>query len=374
MQAIADREGAGITIEPWDYLFYAEKVRKARYDLDEDAVKPYLQLEKLREAMFWVAGELLDLRFTPATGVPVYHPDVRVWEVKDGAGRHVGLWFFDPYARPAKQSGAWMNAYRNQERFDGEITTIVSNNCNFVKGEPGQPILVSWTDAETLFHEFGHALHGLASSVAYPSLSGTSVARDYVEFPSQILERWLSTPQVLNRFARHHRTGQPIPKELVARIEKADTFNQGYATVEYLSAALVDMKAHLAAGAPFDAAAFERETLAAIGMPREIAMRHRMPHFQHLFASDGYSAGYYSYLWADTISADAFEAFTEAKGPYDRKVARRLKQHVFSVGNTVDPAEGYRAFRGRDPGIAALMRKRGFPVPPAGAAPGGAAR
>jgi len=361
MQAVADREGAQLTLAPWDYLFYAEKVRKAKYDLDESEVKPYLQLERLREAMFWVAGRLFDLHFTPVKGIPVYHPDVRVWAVKDGRGRHVGLWYFDPYAREGKRSGAWMNAYRNQERFDGEITTIVSNNCNFVKGEAGAPILVSWTDAETLFHEFGHAVHGLASSVSYPSLSGTSVPRDYVEFPSQILERWLATPEVLNKFALHVKTGKPIPKALVRKIEKAETFNQGYATVEYLSAALVDMKIHLAGATPVDAASFEKETLAALGMPSEIALRHRLPHFNHVFAGDGYSAGYYSYLWADTISADAFEAFLEGKGPYDAAVARRLVKHVFSAGNTVDPAEAYRAFRGKDPGIGALMRKRGFP-------------
>jgi peptidyl-dipeptidase Dcp len=365
MQKIA---GKKITIEPWDYLFYAEKVRKAKYDLDENEVKPYLQLEKLREAMFWVAGRLFDLHFSPATGVAVVHPDVRVWEVKDGRGKHVGLWYFDPYARDGKRSGAWMSAYRTQERFERDIPTIVSNNCNYVKGAPGEPVLVSWTDAETLFHEFGHAVHGLSSRVTYPTLSGTAVPRDYVEFPSQILERWLATPEVLNRFALHVKTGKPIPKALVRKIEKAETFNQGYATVEYLSAALVDMKLHLAAGkGPVDVAAFEKETLAALGMPAEIALRHRLPHFSHLFSSDGYSAGYYSYLWADTLSADAYEAFTQAKGPYDPKVAARLVKHVFSAGNTVDPAEAYRAFRGKDPGIGALMRKRGFPEPAGGA-------
>ncbi len=365
MQAVADQEKAGITIEAWDYRYYAEKVRKARYDLDEDEVKPYLQLEKLREAMFWVAGQLLDLHFTPARGVPVFHPDVRVWQVKDGRGKHVGLWYFDPYAREGKRSGAWMEAYRAQERFDGEIPTIVSNNANFVKGEAGKPVLVSWTDAETLFHEFGHAIHGLSSRVSYPSLSGTDVARDYVEFPSQILERWLATPEVLNRFARHVRTGQPLPRALVQKIERASRFKEGFDTVEYLASALVDMKLHLAGEREIDPAAFERETLAALGMPREIVMRHRTPHFQHVFANDGYSAGYYSYLWADTLSTDAFEAFTEGKGPYDRKVAARLRDHVFAVGNTIDPAEGYRAFRGRDAGIGALMRKRGFPEPAA---------
>ncbi|RKG92903.1 M3 family metallopeptidase [Corallococcus terminator] len=366
MQKVADKERAKLKIEPWDYRFYAEKVRKAKYDLDQNEVKPYLQLEKLREGMFWVAGELFGFAFTPVTDVPVYHPDVRVWEVKDQAsGRHVGLWYFDPYARPGKRSGAWMNAYRNQERFKGEVTTLVSNNSNFVKGAPGEPVLISWEDASTLFHEFGHALHGLSSSVSYPSLAGTSVARDYVEFPSQLLEHWLSTPQVLNTFALHYQTGKPIPPALVARIEKAATFNQGFGTVEYLSSALVDMKLHLAGDVSIDADAFERDTLKALGMPREIVMRHRTPQFGHVFASDGYSAGYYSYLWSDTLTADAFEGFTEGKGAYDKAVAEKLRKSVFSVGNTVDPAEGYRAFRGRDAGINALMRKRGFPVPAA---------
>src|SRR6266702_8292851 len=276
---------------------WSSDVCSSDLDLDENEVKPYLQLEKLREAMFWVAGELLDLHFTPAADVPVYHPDVRVWKVQDGQGKLVGLWYFDPYARQGKRSGAWMSAYRNQERFDGEVATIVSNNANFVKGKPGEPVLVSWTDAETLFHEFGHALHGLSSNVAYPSLSGTNVARDHVEFPSQILERWLETPEVLNRYALHVETGKPIPPTLVKKIQRASKFNQGFLTVEYLSAALVDMKLHLAAGRVIDPAAFEQETLAALGMPHEIVMRHRTPQFAHVFGGDGYSAGYYSYLW-----------------------------------------------------------------------------
>jgi peptidyl-dipeptidase Dcp len=366
MQAIADKEGAKITVEPWDYRYYAEKVRKAKYDLDANEVKPYLQLEKLREGMFWVAGELLGLKFTPVDGIPVYHPDIRVWEVKDAAGKHVGLWYFDPYARPGKRSGAWMNAYRSQERFEGEVTTIVSNNSNFVKGQPGEAVLISWDDAETLFHEFGHALHGLSSNVSYPSLSGTAVARDYVEFPSQLLEHWLSTPEVLNKYAVHAKTGAVIPKALVDKIERASKFNEGFATVEYLASALVDMKLHTGAP-PSDVAVFERETLASLGMPKQIVMRHRLPQFNHLFTSDSYSAGYYSYLWSDTLTADAFEAFTEAAGAYDKAVAKRLRDNVFSTGNTIDPADGYRAFRGRDARIDALMRKRGFPVPGGGA-------
>lgn len=361
MQALADKEKAGIKIEPWDYRFYAEKVRKARYDLDQNEVKPYLQLEKLREGIFWVAGELFNFNFTPAPNVAVYHPDVRVWEVTDKTTKqHIGLWFFDPYARSGKRSGAWMNAYRSQQRIDGVITTIVSNNSNFVKGKPGEPVLISWDDATTMFHEFGHALHGLNSNVTYPSLAGTAVARDYVEFPSQLLEHWLSTTEVLQRFAVHYQTGKPIPQALVDRIKKAETFNEGFDTVEYLASALVDMKLHLAGDQKIDADTFEKETLAQLGMPKEIVMRHRLPHFGHIFNSDAYSAGYYSYLWSDVLTADAFGAFVEGGGPYDRTVADRLRKNIFSVGNTIDPAEGYRAFRGRDPRIEALMKKRGF--------------
>ena len=360
MQAVADREGAGFSIEPWDYRHYAEKVRKEKYDIDDNEVTPYLQLENLREAMFWVAGELLGYTFTPAKDVPVVHPDVRVWSVGDAKGRHLALFYFDPYARPDKSSGAWMSIYRAQERFDGDVTTIVSNNSNFVKGRPGEPVLVSWHDAVTLFHEFGHGLHGISSSVRYPSLSGTRVDRDYVEFPSQLLEHWLATPEVLERYARHFETGEPIPPALVARIERASKFNKGFENVEYLASALVDMRMHLDPSKVDDVARFERESLAAIGMPREMAMRHRLTHFGHLFDGDAYAAGYYSYLWADTLSADAFEAFTEAGGAYDKSVAARLHEHVFSAGNTVDPAEGYRKFRGRDPKIGALMRRRGF--------------
>jgi peptidyl-dipeptidase Dcp len=364
MQRIATREGAKFRIAPWDYRYYAEKVRKARYDFDEGEVKPYLQLEKLREGMFHVAGELFGLDFAPVDGVPVYHPDVRVWRVTDRhTGAEIGLWYFDPYARPGKRSGAWMNAYRPQEDFLGPVTTLVSNNCNFVKPAPGEAVLVSWEDARTLFHEFGHAVHGLSSQVHYPSLSGTAVARDYVEFPSQLLEHWRSTPEILNTYAVHVRTGKPIPAALVKKVEKAATFNQGFITTEYLISALVDMKLHLEGSRPVDPAAFEKKTLHDLGMPEEIVMRHRIPQFSHLFSSDAYSAGYYSYLWSDTLSADAYEAFTEAGGPWDKAVAERLRKNVFSVGNTVDPAVAYRAFRGRDPGIAALMRRRGFPVP-----------
>jgi len=363
MQALADKEEAKITIEPWDYRFYMEKVRKAKFDLDQNEVKPYLQLDKIRDAMFFVAGELFNFSFTPVTDVPVFHPDVTVWEVKDKtSGKHVGLWYFDPYARDGKRSGAWMNAYRNQERMDKEITTIVSNNSNFVKGKPGEPVLISWDDATTMFHEFGHALHGLSSNVTYPTLSGTSVPRDYVEFPSQLLEHWLSTPEVLQKYALHYQTGKPIPQTLVDKIKKASTFNQGFATTEYLSSALIDMKLHLAGSTKIDPDKFERETLASLGMPKELVMRHRTPQFAHAFGSDGYSAGYYSYLWSDVITADAFGSFTEGKGPYDKAVGGRLVDYIFSVGNTIDPADAYRKFRGRDPKVEALMKKRGFPL------------
>ena len=372
MQAIADAEGARIKIAPWDYRFYAEKVRRAKYDLNESEITPYLQLDNLREAMFFTARKLFGLEFQPADSqtVPAYHPDVRVWEVRDSAGAVVGLWYFDPFARKGKQSGAWMSGYRSQEDFDDAVPAIVSNNCNFTKPLAGEPALISWDDATTLFHEFGHALHGLCSRVAYPSVSGTNVANDYVEFPSQVLEHWLSTPEVLDRFALHHATGRPIPRELAAKIEHAATFNAGFKTVEFLASALIDMKLHLlklnlvnldvAGAAPIDPARFERDTLSSLGMPDEIVMRHRTPQFGHIFSGDGYSAGYYSYLWADTLTADAWEAFTEAGDPWDEAVAKRLHDHVFSVGNTIDPADGYRAFRGRDAGIGALMRKRGF--------------
>src|SRR5437868_6717654 len=322
MQGIASKEKTRIRIEPWDYRFYAEKVRKAKYDLDENDMKPYLQLEKLREGMFWVAGQLFWFKFVPVTdgSVSVYQTDVRVFEVQDQDGKRVGLWYFDPYARPGKNSGAWMNEYRPQSRLLDQ-PVIVSNNANFVKGKSGEPILISWDDADTLFHEFGHALHGLNSNVVYPQLAGTNVPRDYVEFPSQLLERWLSTRPVLDQFALHFQTGQPVPAELVKKIERAETFNQGFKTVEYLASALVDMKLHLAKVPTADPRQFEKDTLAALGMPRESVMRHRTAQF------------------------DAYEAFMEASGPHDKAVAKRLHDDVFSVGNTVDPDEGYRAFR-----------------------------
>jgi len=361
MQAIAEQEGRNTTIEPWDYRYYAEKVRRARYQLDQSELQQYLVLDRLVDGLFWTAGRLFGLSFTSVT-VPVYHPDVRAWQVLDASGRHLGLYYFDPYAREGKRSGAWMSTYRAQERFDGVVTPIVSSNANFTRAAPGQPVLISWDDATTLFHEFGHALHGLLSNVSYHSLAGTAVFRDFVEFPSQLLEHWLATPELLSRFARHHQTGQPMPPQLRAKIESASTFNQGFETVEYLSAAMIDMKLHLAGARPVDPADFEREELAKLGMPREIVMRHRMPQFTHVFSSDSYAAGYYSYLWADTLTADAFEAFLDGEGAYDETLAGKLYTHIFSTGNAIDPAESYRRFRGRDADHDALMRKRGFAV------------
>lgn len=362
MQAIADAEKGGVKIEPWDYRFYAEKVRTARYALDMNEVKAYLQMDRLVDGMFWAASEVFGMSFAPVTDVPVYHPDVRVWEVKRNGG-HLGLFYFDPYARTGKRSGAWMNAYRSQQKMDGVITPIVSNNSNFVKGAAGQPVLISWDDATTLFHEFGHAIHGLLSNVTYPSLSGTRVPRDYVEFPSQVYEAWLPTRQVLSQFALHHETGAPMPEALAQKIEQASTFRQGFEVTEYLSSALIDMQLHLAGDADIDPDAFEREELAKLGMPRELPMRHRTPQFAHVFASDGYSAGYYSYLWAEVLSQDAVEAFEEAPGGlYDKDVAQRLTDHIMAVGDTVDQAETYRAFRGRDPDVGAYLRDKGFPV------------
>jgi peptidyl-dipeptidase Dcp len=362
MQKVADAEKTKLKIEPWDYRFYAEKVRKEKYDLDQNEVKPYLQLEKLREAMFWAAGQLYGFSFTQVKDVPVYHPDVRVFEVMRDK-KHLGLWYFDPYARDGKHSGAWMNEYRTQENFKAPASPIVSNNSNFVKGKAGEPVLISWDDATTMFHEFGHALHGLNSNVHYPTLAGTNTKRDFVEFPSQLNEHWLATPEVLNKYALHYQTGKPMPAELLAKIEKAKHFNEGFRTVEYLSAAIYDMKIHTApADKPIDPGEFEKRTMKEIGMPTEIVMRHRPTQFGHIFSGDGYSAGYYSYIWADTLTADAAEAFDEAKSFYDKATAKRLYESIMSVGNSIPPEEAFRKFRGRDVDTNALMRDRGFPV------------
>ena len=365
MQAVADELGDNITIEPWDYRYYAEKVRQKKYDLDSDEVKQYLQLDKLTDAMFFVAGELFNYKFTPVEdgSVPVFHEDVKVWEVTDkDSGKHIGLWYLDPYAREGKRSGAWATTYRSSTTFEGETNVLASNNSNFVKPAPGEAVLVSWDDATTFFHEFGHALHFFAADVKYPTLQGG--VRDYTEFQSQLLERWLSTDKVINQFLVHHETGEPIPTELVEKIKKASTFNQGFGTTEYLASALIDMKLHLADPTDIDIDKFERETLDELGMPKELPMRHRTPHFGHVFSGEGYATAYYGYMWADVLTSDASEAFREAEGGfYDSEVAERLVKYLFAPRNAMDPAEAYRKFRGRDAKIEALMRDRGFPVP-----------
>jgi len=365
MQEIVDAEGGDFEIAPWDYRYYMEKVRQERYDLDSEEVKQYFQLDNLREAMFHVSGELFGFAFEEITdgSVPVFHEDVRVWDVTDReSGEHIGLWYLDPFARQGKRSGAWATSYRGHTTFDGEETPLTSNNSNFIQGSPGEPVLISFDDAETFFHEMGHALHSLSSNVAYPTLNGG--VRDYTEFQSQLLERWLLTDDVIDGYLRHVETGEPMPDELVEKLNAASTFNQGFATTEYLASALVDMYYHTTDPEGIDPDAFERETLEELGMPDELVMRHRSPHFGHIFSGEGYSAGYYGYMWADVLTSDAAEPFDEAPGGfYDPEVAERMVSTLFAPRNSVDPAEAYREFRGRDADIAPLMRDRGFPVP-----------
>jgi peptidyl-dipeptidase Dcp len=365
MQTVANELGDNITIEPWDYRYYAEKVRKKKYDLDSDEVKQYLQLDKLTEAMFFTAGELFNYKFTPVKEgtVPVFHEDVNVWEVTNkDSGKHIGLWYLDPFTREGKRSGAWATTYRSSTSFEGPTNVLASNNSNFVKPAPGEAVLVSWDDATTFFHEFGHALHFFSADVKYPTLNGG--VRDYTEFQSQLLERWLSTDKVINQFLVHYQTGEPIPAVLVEKIKKASTFNQGFGTTEYLASALIDMKLHLADPTDIDIDAFERKTLDELGMPKELPMRHRTPHFGHVFSGEGYATAYYGYMWADVLTSDASEAFTEAPGGfYDKDVAAKLVKYLFAPRNAMDPAEAFRKFRGRDAKIEALMRDRGFPVP-----------
>ena len=364
MQAIANEEGAKITIEPWDYRFYAEKVRKKKYDLNSDEIKQYLQLDKLTEALFFTAGELFGFDFKPVPegSVSVFHEDVKVWEVtKKETGEHVGLWYLDPYARQGKRSGAWATTYRDYTTFDGKKTTLASNNSNFVKAAPGEPVLVSWDDAQTFFHEFGHALHFFASDVRYPTLHNG--VRDYTEFQSQLLERWLFTDKIIDQFLVHQETGEPMPKELVEKIKNASTFNQGFGTTEYLASALMDMKLHTVDPTNIDIDAFEKETLASLNMPKELVMRHRTPHFGHVFSGEGYATAYYGYMWADVLTSDAAEAFANAPdGFYDKDMAAKLVKYLFAPRNAIDPAEAYRLFRGRDAKIDALMKDRGFPL------------
>ncbi len=364
MQAVADKLGDEITIEPWDYRFYAEKVRAEKYDLNSEEVKQYLQLDKLTDAMHMVAGELFNYKFTPLKvgAVPVFHEDVRVWEVNDiTTGKNVGLWYLDPYAREGKRSGAWATTYRSYTNFDGEKNVLASNNSNFVKPAPGEALLVSWDDATTFFHEFGHALHFFSANVKYPTLN--SGVRDYTEFQSQLLERWLATDKVINGYLKHNKTGEAMPADLIAKIKKASTFNQGFSTTEYLASAIMDMKLHLADPSNIDIDKFERETLAELKMPKELPMRHRTPHFGHVFSGEGYATAYYGYMWADVLTSDASEAFRNAPGGfYDKALASKAINTLFAPRNAIDPAEAYRLFRGRDADVNALMRDRGFPV------------
>ncbi len=357
MQTLAD---PSITIEPWDVLYYAEKLRKAKYDIDEAEITPYFELNSMVSAALWSAERRFGVFFKEITGtVPVFHPDVRVWEVVDPAGAHRALFYLDNCARAGKRSGAWASSHRTQYTMDGPITAISSNNNNFVKGAPGEPVLISLADARTLFHEFGHALHSMLQNVTYRGLAITP--RDYVELPSQLNERWLLSRDVLDRFARHYKTGEPMPQSLVDNIERASKFNQGFSTLEYLSAAIVDMDLHMRPDGIDDISTFEDEALARVGgMPRAVVLRHRLPHFDHLFGSDAYSAGYYSYLWSDVMAADAWQAFVEAGGPWDADTNDRLRRHILSDGNSIDRAEAYRRFRGRDPEIQALLDARGF--------------
>jgi peptidyl-dipeptidase Dcp len=359
MQAIANADN--ITIAPWDYRFYAEKVRKAKYDLDQEAVKPYFQLDNMVAAMFDAAGKLYGMSFSENTGtVPVFEPKVRTFEVKRG-GEVVGLFYLDNFARAGKRSGAWMTTYRSQHKLGGKNDIVLaSNNNNFVPGADGVPTLISIDDASTLFHEFGHAIHYLNYDITWPGLGGTP--RDFVEYPSQVNENWLLTPYVLNTYAKHYKTGEPIPAALVEKIRASDTFNQGFSTVEYLSSAILDMKLHNRSEPVTDPRAFERDTLAEIGMPKEMAMRHRLPQFNHLFADDGYSAGYYSYLWSETMDADTWAAFTEKGDVWDKATAERFRSMLLATGNETDRIEAYRAFRGRDPDVKYIMKKRGFPT------------
>jgi peptidyl-dipeptidase Dcp len=359
MQAIANAEE--ITIEPWDYRYYAEKVRKAKYDIDQNEIKPYFQLDNMVAALFDAANRLYGFSFTENTGtVPVFEPSVRTFEVTRD-GKPVGLFYLDNFARAGKRSGAWMTTYRSQHKLGGRNNLILaSNNNNFVKGAGSEPTLISIDDATTLFHEFGHALHYLNYDITWPGLAGTP--RDFVEYPSQVNENWLLTPYILNKYAIHYKSGEPIPKALVDKIEASSTFNQGFATVEYLSSAILDMKLHNRSDPVTDAAAFEKATLAEIGMPREMAMRHRLPQFNHLFSSDAYSAGYYSYLWSETMDADTWAAFEESGDVWDRQLADKFRSILLSTGDETDRIEAYRAFRGRDPDVNALLKRRGFPV------------
>ncbi len=364
MQALVQKEGGNFALAPWDWRYYAEKLRSRRCDFSEAAVKPYLNLEAMIEAAFYTAERLFGVSFAARTDVPAWHPDVRVWEVRGNDDRRIGLFFGDYYARPSKRSGAWMTSLRDQEKLAGDVRPLIVNVCNFSKAGAGEPALLSFDDARTLFHEFGHALHGLLSDVTYPEIAGTNVATDFVELPSQLYEHWLEQPDVLRRFARHYQTGEPMPEDLLRRLLAARNFNQGFATVEYVASAIVDLDLHsLPSPGTIDVAAFEAETLSRIGMPEEIVMRHRPPHFDHVFSGAGYAAAYYSYMWSEVLDADAFAAFEESGDIFDPATAKRLRETIYAAGGSRDPAEAYKAFRGRLPAADALLRKRGLAAP-----------
>jgi peptidyl-dipeptidase Dcp len=361
LQALVQEQGGNFALAPWDWRYYAEKLRQRRCDIDEAAIKPYLNLEQMIEAVFYTAERLFGLRFSERTDVPVWHPDVRVWDVRGSDGGEIGLFFGDYFARPSKRSGAWMTSLREQEKLAGDIRPLIVNVCNFANAAPGEPTLLSFDDARTLFHEFGHALHGLLSSVTYPTIAGTNVATDFVELPSQLYEHWLEQPDILRRFARHYQTGDPMPEALLQRLIAARNFDQGFGTVEYVASAIVDLDFHsMAAPETIDPSAFEATALARIGMPEEIAMRHRPPHFDHVFSGGGYAAAYYSYMWSEVLDADAFEAFEETGDIFDPATAQKLRQTIYAAGGTQDPVDAYKAFRGRLPSPDALLRKRGL--------------
>ena len=361
LQALITEEGGNFQLAPWDWRYYAEKLRLRRANFDDAAIKPYLALDNMIEAAFDCATRLFGISFAERKDIPVWHPDVRVWEVSDRDGRHKALFYGDYFARPSKRSGAWMTSLRDQQKLDGEVAPLILNICNFSKGADGKPSLLSPDDARTLFHEFGHGLHGMLSNVIYPSLAGTSVFTDFVELPSQLYEHWQERPEVLQRFARHYETGEPLPQDLLNRFLAARKFNQGFATVEFVSSALIDLEFHTQpAAASRDVRAFERAELEKIGMPEEIAMRHRPQQFGHVFSGGYYAAGYYSYMWSEVMDADAFGAFEEAGNIFDPAVAKRLHDDIYSTGGSVDPEAAYVAFRGRDPEPDALLRRRGL--------------
>jgi peptidyl-dipeptidase Dcp len=361
LQELIRAEGGNFKLAPWDWRYYAEKLRKVRCDLDNAELKPYLALDNMIAAAFATAHRLFGLNFEERKDIPVWHPDVRAFAVTDAGGRHMGLFFGDYFARSLKRSGAWMTTLRPQEKLDGDQRPLVINVMNFAKASPGEPTLLSLDDARTLFHEFGHGLHALLSDVTYPMISGTSVLTDFVELPSQLYEHWLEQPEILREFARHYRTGEPIPDAMITKLAAARTFNQSFATVEYVASALVDLDLHLLEQADhLDVNAFERESLARIGMPDEIVMRHRPPHFAHIFSGGWYASAYYSYMWSEVLDADAFQAFREAGDVFDKATAQKLRLHIYAAGGTRDPAEAYTAFRGRLPSPDALLRKRGL--------------